>query len=225
MGVARWPVPGDSGGGGVVKHEEGGGLGEKPETEPPWLGFRRTMWNGGGGWCMGVAQWPVPGDGSGGGVMGLRNTRREGVWVKSPGALREMAAADGAWGWHGGPYQAAAAVRLRNTRRGRGLGENPETKPLWLGFGRAVWNGSGGWCVGVAWWHVRGGSGSGVVWSQNTRRGGGLGEKTRNRAIVARFWAATGLQKVEGGAVGLQTPPPVLTYGWAWGVRWYGMGG
>ena len=35
-----------------------------------------------------------------------------------------------------------------------------------------------------------------------------VGQKTRNRATVARFRAAVGLQAVEGGAVGLQPPLP-----------------
>jgi hypothetical protein len=96
---------------------------------------------------MGVARWPVPGDGSGGGVVGLRNTRREGVWVKSPKPSRrgsvsstpcEMAAADGAWGWHGGLYQAAAGLWGCETRGEGGLGEKPETEPPWLGSGHAV---------------------------------------------------------------------------------------
>jgi hypothetical protein len=91
------------------------------------------------------------------------------------GALCETGMGDGAWGWHGGTYQAAAVVGSwgRETQGGEGgLGEKPETELPWLGF--------------------------------RLQRG-------------CRKW--------RGGAVGLQTPPPVLTYGWGWGVRWYGMGG
>jgi hypothetical protein len=43
--------------------------------------------------------------------------------------------------------------------------------------------------VGVAWWHVPSGGGRGVVGLRNTRRGGGLGAETRNRAVMARFRA------------------------------------
>ena len=47
--------------------------------------------------------------------------------------------------------------------------------------------------------------GSCVHETQGTER---VGQKTRNRAAVARFRAAVGLQEVEGGAVGLQLPLP-----------------
>ena len=33
-----------------------------------------------------------------------------------------------------------------------------------------------------------------------------VGQKSQNRAAMARFWAAVGLQEVEGGTVGLQFP-------------------
>jgi hypothetical protein len=62
--------------------------------------------------------------------------------------------------------------------------------------------------VEVGWWCVRGNCGGGVMRSQNVKWGGGLGQTNRNRATVALFWAATGLQEVERGAVGLQPPLP-----------------
>jgi hypothetical protein len=71
-----------------------------------------------------------------------------------------------------------------------------------------VRNGDGGWCTGVARWRVQGGAGPGVVCLQNARRGAGGPKKNRNRAAVARFWAAVGLQEVERGAVGLWPPLP-----------------
>ena len=58
------------------------------------------------------------------------------------GASCEMRMRDGAQGWHGGTYQAAAAVVgscSRETQGGEGgLGEKPETELLWLGFRRVV---------------------------------------------------------------------------------------
>ena len=68
------------------------------------------------------------------------------------------------------------AVCSRNTKGGgrEGFGPQPVTELPWLGLGRAVWNGDGGWCVGVGRWHVLGGGGGGVVRSRNTRRGGAV---------------------------------------------------
>jgi hypothetical protein len=85
----------------------------------------------------------------------------------------------GGWcvGWHGGAYKVMVVVGgpcARKMRGGEGVGPKPETEPLWLGLGHAVWNGDGGWCLGVRRWHVPGGGG-GVVRSRNTRRGGGFG--------------------------------------------------
>ena len=54
-------------------------------------------------------------------------------------------------------------------REGGGLSPKSETEPLWLGFGRAVWNSDGGWWVRVRWWCVRGSGGGGAVRSRNAR--------------------------------------------------------
>jgi hypothetical protein len=74
----------------------------------------------------------------------------------------------------------------------------------------------------VGWWCIRGGCGGGVVRSQNPRPGGCLGQKNQNRATVAQFRTALGLQEVERGAVGLRSPPCHAELEWGWGVKWYG---
>jgi hypothetical protein len=38
----------------------------------------------------------------------------------------------------GGGGGGGGVMRLRNARWGAGLGQNSETKPLWLGFGHAM---------------------------------------------------------------------------------------
>ena len=66
---------------------------------------------GRGRWCSGVEEV----------VVGCVPVKHEGGWGESQnlqpsclgsvaGALCETVAADGAWGWHGGPYQAAVAA-------------------------------------------------------------------------------------------------------------------
>ena len=135
-----------------------GGLGEKPETEPPWLGFGCTTWNGNGGCCVGVAWWPIPG---GGGAVAKHEEGR-GVWVKIPkpsrrglvlGAPCGTGVGDGAWGWHGGTYEAAAAAVGscgRKTRGGEGgWVKNPKLshRGSVLGCNGAAEGGGG--CCGV----------------------------------------------------------------------------
>jgi hypothetical protein len=62
-------------------------------------------------------------------------------------------------------------------------------------------------------------------WGHEARGGeGGLGEKPETEPSWLGFRLQQGCRRWAG-AVGLQTPPPVLTYGWGWGVRWYGEGG
>ena len=81
---------------------------------------------------------------------------------------------------------------VRETRGEEGAWvPKPETEPLWLGLGRAVWNGDGGCCVGVPRWHVPSGGGRGVVGSRNARRGGGLGQKPETEPP----WLGFGLQR------------------------------
>jgi hypothetical protein len=86
-------------------------------------------------------------------------------------------------------------VRLRNARRGVGLGPKSETELLGLGFGHAVWNGNGGQWVGVGWWSVQGSGGGGVVRSQNGRQGVGLVKSPKpsrcGSVSVAPFETAT----------------------------------
>jgi hypothetical protein len=89
--------------------------------------------------------------------------------------------------WCSGVDKVVVSCALAKHEGGEGVGPKPETEPLWLGLGRAVWNGDRGWCLGVGWWHVPGGGGGGVVrhvpggggggvvWLRNTRRGGGFG--------------------------------------------------
>ena len=82
---------------------------------------------------------------------------------------------------------------------GRGFGKSVETEPLWLGFGRAVWNGDGGPCWGVAQWHVPGGGGGGgVVRSRNVRWGGGLGQNQKPSCCGSVFGAPCGTAMGDG---------------------------
>jgi len=37
--------------------QQGAGLGQKPKTEPLWLGFSRNVQNGNRGWCIRVGWW------------------------------------------------------------------------------------------------------------------------------------------------------------------------
>ena len=172
----------------LAKHEGGGGGWAKTRNRAVMTRFnarrveqRRGMVLGGGVVARTRWWWWW-------GRVVAKHEEGRGVWVKIPkpspcgsvsGAPCGTGMGDGAWGWHVGTYQAAAAVGLcgRETRGGQGdLGENPETEPPWLSFGRAVWKGNGRWCLGVGRWHVPGGGGGGgVVRSRNTRRGGGFG--------------------------------------------------
>jgi hypothetical protein len=83
------------------------------------------------------------------GLWGCKTQGGEGVWVKNQklshrgsvsGAPCGMGMADGAWGWHGGMYQAVVVVGSCGceTQGEGGLGEKPETKPPWLSFRHAV---------------------------------------------------------------------------------------
>jgi hypothetical protein len=123
----------------VTKHEEGRGVWVK-NPKPSHEKRRRRMVHGRGTvartrrrrWRRGC---------------GVAKHEGRGVWVKNPkpsrrgsvpGALCGTGVGDGAWGWHGGTYEAAAVAGScgRETRGGEGgLGEKPKTEPSWLSFG------------------------------------------------------------------------------------------
>jgi len=119
--------------------------------------------------------------------------------------------------WWGGNDKVMAVVGSCVGLRKPGLwvlGQKPETSPLGLGLGHGVGNGSGGrWREVVGWWCRRGGCG-GVYVHSSTRGGRAGAQKLEIRALMARFWSASGLQKVERGSVVSQDPR-------LWYPRWW----
>jgi len=95
------------------------------------------------------------------------------------------------WGYGGGGITCWAA-QARIAR----FGPKPKTSPLGLGLGRTVGNGNGGRWGGIVAW-CRWGGGSGVVCAFE-HTWGGWAKKLANRAIMAQFQSASGLQQVEG---------------------------
>jgi len=122
----------------------------------------------------------------------------------------ETAMGDGAEGWGGGIYEVVAVV-------GSCVCETRGEERVWVEIPKPSRCGSvsGAPCETAMGDSAQGWGGGTyevvvVVGScvRETRGAERVGQKTRNRAAVARFRAAVGLQEVEGGAVGLQLPLP-----------------
>jgi hypothetical protein len=146
------------GGGALTKCKAGRGLGPKPETEPFWLGLGCAVWNGNEGWCVGVAWWHV----AGGGGRGFKKYKvRRGIGSKPETEPFWLDLGCTMWNgnrgwcvgvarWHIAGGGCRGVVGSRNTRRGGGLGQKPETEPPWLSFGLQLGCKRG---RGVPWGH------------------------------------------------------------------------
>ena len=81
-----------------------------------------------------------------------------------------------------------------------------------------------GWCswvVGTIWGGVSQGLGPGPIWSSSPREVLIWGENQK----LSHWSSVSGCNRAARGGegcCGVTTPPPMLTYGWGWGVRWYG---
>jgi hypothetical protein len=183
----------------IAKREAGGVSVEVPKTEPLWLGFGRAVWNGDGGWCLGMARWHVPG-GGGGGTVRSRNARRGGGLGRNQkpsccgsvsGAPCETAMGDGASRWHGSTYEVVVVVGScgREARGGEGVWVKIP-KPSRYG---SVWGAPCETAMGDGAWGWHGGTYQAVVvvgrCAGEMRGGEGGWAEIRNRAVVARFRA------------------------------------
>jgi hypothetical protein len=155
------------------------------------------------------------------------------------GALMETGVGNDRWGWYGGVYAvvAAAARCVRSHERWGGFGTKiPKPSPGGSVSGAPMETGvgndigvvvvvcSGVVCTAVGWWARGGalwGTIGGVVWWCVSGGGGGalrslgLGPRSRNRALVARFWVRQwkqGWGTIGGGGM-------VVYMGWWWWRR------
>ena len=115
-----------------------------------WLSLGRAVWNGDGGWCVGVARWHVPGGGNGGVVRSRITRQGGGAWAetRNRAVMARFRAhhVEGRWG----TVRGGGAVARTRWWLGRAVAKHEEGRGVWVKNPKPSCRGSVSGCNGAA---------------------------------------------------------------------------